>query len=131
MFLLCPALLLVFYGLPYYFFTVLWTASASVYCNASVTLYHCACAAQIRSPLSFFKLTCTRNEAVHETCFSSWSGVRDLTCFMFLLWPTLLLVFYSLPYYFPLFCKPRVWVCIVTRACILYHCACVRKYVRI
>ncbi len=24
-----------------------------------------------------------------------------LTCFMFLLWPTLLLVFYDLPYYFP------------------------------
>ncbi len=29
-----------------------------------------------------------------------------LTYFMFLLWRTLLLIFYSLPYFFPLFCEP-------------------------
>ncbi len=43
------------------------------------TLYHFACVAQVRSRLSSFKLfTDTRNEAGHETCFSSWSCDRNL-----------------------------------------------------
>ncbi len=37
------------------------------------TLYHCACAAQVRLHLSFFKLTDTWSKAGHETYSSSWS----------------------------------------------------------
>ncbi len=40
-----------------------------------------------------------------------------LTCFMFLLWRTLLLVFYGLPYYFSTVCEPPVRGCTGTRAC--------------
>ncbi len=42
------------------------------------TLYCCACATQVHSHLSFFKLfTDTRSEAGHETCSSSWSCDRN------------------------------------------------------
>ncbi len=37
MFLLWPTLLLIFYGLCYYFSTVLWATSARVYCNTTFT----------------------------------------------------------------------------------------------
>ncbi len=37
----------------------------------------CACAAQVRSHLNFFKLTDMWSEAVHKICSSSWSGDRN------------------------------------------------------
>ncbi len=47
-------------------------ASGSVYHHASVYTAHCECATQVRSHLSFFKLTDMWSEAGHETCSSSW-----------------------------------------------------------
>ncbi len=54
MFLLWPTILLVFYGHPYYFSTVLQAVSTNVYHHASVYTAHCACVVQVRSYLSFF-----------------------------------------------------------------------------
>ncbi len=76
MFLLWPTILLVFYGLPYYFSTVLRAACASGYHHASVYTAHYECTAQICSHLSFFRLTDTRNEVGHET-WSSWSSDKN------------------------------------------------------
>ncbi len=89
MFLLWPTILLVFYGLPYYFSTVLRAASASVYHHANV--YTAYCAAQVHLHLSFFKLKDTRSAAGHETCSSSWSSDRNL--FYFFITITLIINF--------------------------------------
>ncbi len=79
MFLLWPTLLLIFYGLPYYFSTVLRATSARVHCDTSVyTVSHYARTAQVRSRLSFLKLfTGMGSEAEHKTS-SSWSCDMNL-----------------------------------------------------
>ncbi len=76
MFLLWPTIILVFCGLPYYFSSILRAASASVYTA------RCACVAQVRLQLSFFKLTYMWSKAGHETCSSSWSGDRNFMFFL-------------------------------------------------
>ncbi len=55
MFLLRPTILLVFYGLPYYFSIILRAAGRTI--MRVCTLAHCTCAAQVCSHLNFFKLT--------------------------------------------------------------------------
>ncbi len=77
MFLVWPTILLVFYGLLYYFSTIVRGMSVSVYRNMSVYNAHCACAAQVHSHLSFFKLTDMLSEALHETCSFSYSGDKN------------------------------------------------------
>ncbi len=54
-------------------------------------------------------------------CPKSVRPISILTCFMFLLWHTLLLVFYSLSCYFSTVLLARA--CTVMRACTLYHSA--------
>ncbi len=72
MFLLWPTLLLVFYGLPYCFSTVLRATSASMH-TVPLCLRH-----NYFRILSFLKLfTSTQNEVGHETCSSSWSYARN------------------------------------------------------
>ncbi len=87
MFLLWPTLLLVFYGLPYYFSTVLRATSAkvyhdaSVYCNASVYTVSLRIRGASTLAFKFFILklfTDTRSKVGHETCSSFWSCDRNL-----------------------------------------------------
>ncbi len=58
MFLLWPTILLVFYGLPYYF---------PPFCEHERVTAHCASAAQVRLHLNFFKLIDTWSEAERGT----------------------------------------------------------------
>ncbi len=62
------------FGLLYYWFFMVYPTIFPLF--REHVHYHWACMAQVRSHLSFFKLTDTQNEA-HETCSTSWSGDRN------------------------------------------------------
>ncbi len=89
------------FGLPYYRLFMGYPVIFPLFCEPLVRectamwackLYHCACATQVHSHLSFLKLfTDTRSKAGHETCSSSWScnrnkNLRHTNAFLLFFW---------------------------------------------
>ncbi len=73
MFLLQPTLLLVFYGLPYYFSTVWRATSTIVYCNASVYTVSLRVHYVRKFAFKFFKIICR---------YATWSRTWNMFFFL-------------------------------------------------